>query len=126
MATDEKFFPYEIDKRWAPLLLPLGVGKSDGVTISDDHLVATFGWVKVRTPLSNVDHTEVTGPHRWYTAVGLRMSFADDGITFGTNHHKALCIGFVEPIPRVVGFHTHSALSVSVADPAGLAAAIRR
>ena len=22
----------------------------------------------------NIDHTLVTGPHRWYTAVGLRLS----------------------------------------------------
>ena len=121
----DQFFPYEIDRRWKPMLLPLGVGKDDGVTVTEDgRLVATFGWVKVDTPLSNVDHTAITGPHRWYTAVGLRLSFADDGLTFGTNHLEGLCIEFVEPIPRVIGFRNHSALWVSVADPEGLAAAL--
>ncbi len=126
MATaGDQFFPYEIDGRWKPLLFPLGVGKDDGVTLTEDgRLVATFGWVKVDTPRNNIDHTSVTGPHRWYTAVGLRLSFADDGLTFGTNHLEGLCIEFVEPIPRVIGFRKHSALWVSVADPEGLAKAL--
>jgi len=95
------------------------------VTVGDDgSLVATFGRVRVVTTVDNVDHTQVTGPHRWYTAVGLRLSFADDGLTFGTNHQRGLCIEFVERVPKVIGFRPHSALWVSVADSEGLAAAI--
>ena len=121
----DRFFPYELDRRWAAMFVALRVGADDGVTVTDDgELIATFGWVSVRTTVDNVDHTEVTGPHRWYTAVGLRLSFADDGLTFGTNHRRGLCIAFVEPIPKVIGFKDHSALWVSVADPEGLAAAI--
>ena len=121
----DQFFPYRIDRRWTPMFVALRVSSDDGVTVTDDgRLVATFGWVRVDTPLANVDHTEVTGPHRWYTAVGLRLSFADDGITFGTNHERGLCIAFVERIPKIIGFRDHSALWVSVADPDGLAAAI--
>lgn len=123
----DRFFPYELDQRWAPLLLTLRVSDRDGVTITDDGLLrATFGWVRVETPLDNVDHTDISGPHRWYTAVGLRLSFADDGLTFGTNHRRGVCIGFVEKIPKVIGFRDHSALWVSVADPEGLVAAIGR
>lgn len=122
-----QFFPYRFDRRWAPMFAALRVKDTDGVTITDDGMLrATFGWVKVETPLDNVDHTLVTGPHRWYTAVGLRLSFADDGITFGTNHHRGLCIEFVEKIPKVIGPRRHSALWVSVADPEALAAAIGR
>lgn len=120
-------FPYRLDRRWAPLFAVLGVHDGDGVDITDDGLLrATYGRFKVETPLDNIDHTEVTGPHRWYTAVGLRLSFSDDGITFGTNHKSGLCIAFKEKIPKVIGFKNHSALWVSVADPQGLAAAIRR
>ena len=118
-------FPYRFDKRWAPLFLALGVGDDDGVDVSDDgKLIATFGRFSVKTTLDNIDHTLVTGPHRWYTAVGLRLSLTDDGLTFGTNHHKGLWIAFVDKIPRVIGFRDHSLLWVSVADPEGLAAAI--
>jgi hypothetical protein len=120
----DRFFPYERDGRWKILLAPLGVKDDDGVTLTDDTLRAKFGYWSVETPLDNVAKTKVTGPHRWYTAVGLRLSFSDDGLTFGTNSNRGLCIEFVEKIPRVIGLHDHSALWVSVADPEGLAAAL--
>jgi hypothetical protein len=123
----DQFFPYRFDPRWTPMFRALRVKQSDGVTITDDGMLrATYGRVKVETPLANVDHTLVTGPHRWYTAVGLRLSFADDGLTFGTNHRRGLCIAFVERVPKVIGFRDHSALWVSVADPEALASAIGR
>lgn len=121
----ELWFPYRLDNRWKALFVALGVGPDDGVGLTDDgRLVATFGRVRVETPTDNIDHTEISGPHRWYTAVGLRLSFTDDGLTFGTNHERGLCIAFRERIPKVIGFRDHSALWVSVADPEGLAEAI--
>ena len=120
-----EFFAYRFDRRWQPLFITLRVKDTDGVELTDDgRLVATFGWAKVATPLTNIDHTEVSGPHRWWTAVGLRLSFSDDGITFGTNHQRGLCIAFREKVPKVIGLRDHSALWVSVDDPDGLAAAI--
>ena len=124
-AVAAKHFPYRFDKRWSALFLTLGVRKDDGVSIYDNgDLVATFGRFKVKTTKDNVRRTLVTGPHRWYTAVGLRLSLADDSITFGTNHKKGLSIEFAQKVPRVIGFRKHSTLWVSVADPEGLAAAI--
>lgn len=120
------FFPYDFDQRWAPLFTLLRVRDTDGVRVDDGMLRATFGRVAVETSIDNIDHTEITGPHRWYTAVGLRLSFSDDSITFGTNHRRGLWIAFVERVPRVVGVRDHSALWVSVADPDGLAAALGR
>ncbi len=121
----DQFFPYRIDKRWKAMFAALRVSDSDGVTVGEDgSVVATYGRARVRTTIDNVHHTEITGPHRWYTAVGMRLSFADDGLTFGTNHHRGLCIEFVEPVRRVIGLKDHSALWVSVADPEGLAAAL--
>ena len=117
-----RHFPYLRDKRWSALFLALGVRDTDGVTVSaKGELIATYGRFKVATTLDNVEHTKVTGPHRWYTAVGLRLSLSDDGITFGTNHRKGLSIPFVKKVPRVIGFRKHSTLWVSVADPEGLA-----
>jgi hypothetical protein len=118
------FFPYAVDRRWAPLFRLLGIKDTDGVQVSDGMLRATFGRVSVETPTSNVEQTQVTGPHRWYTAVGLRLALTDDSITFGTNHRRGLQIAFVEPVPKVIGVRDHSALWVSVADPDGLAAAL--
>lgn len=121
----DRFFPYELDLRWRPMFAVLGVSAADGVTVGDDGtLLATYGRVRVATTLDNVDHTLITADHRWYTAVGLRLSLADDGLTFGTNHRRGLCIAFVERIPKVIGFRDHSALWVSVVDPEGLADAL--
>ncbi|NNM26532.1 MAG: hypothetical protein HKO59_11220 [Phycisphaerales bacterium] len=122
-----QFFPYDLDRRWSPLFTLLRVSESDGVEVTDDGTFrATYGRVSVETPIDNIDHTLITGPHRWYTAVGLRLSFSDDGLTFGTNHRRGLCVAFAEPVPKVIGFKNHSALWASVADPEGLAAAIGR
>ena len=121
----DQHFGYRFDQRWAGLFVALRVSDDDGVTLTDDGMLrATFGRSRVETPLSNVDHTVVTGPHHWYTAVGLRLSLSDDEVTFGTNHHRGLRIAFVEKVPKVIGFTDHSSLWVSVADPEGLAAAI--
>lgn len=120
------FFPYAVDRRWTALLTLLRIKDTDGVLVSDGILRATYGRVSVKTPIDNVDHTEVTGPHHWYTAVGLRLSFTDDSITFGTNHERGLWITFVERVPKVIGVRDHSSLWVSVADPDGLAAALER
>ena len=121
----DQFFPYRFDQRWKALFAMLRVKKTDGVTITEFGLLhATYGRWQVETPVSNIDHTLVTGPHRWYTAVGLRLSTADDGVTFGTNADEGLCIAFSEKVPKVIGFRNHSALWVSVADPEGLANAI--
>ncbi len=121
----EQFFPYRVDRRWKALFALVRLRDTDGVTITDDgRLIATYGFARVETSVDNVDHTEVSGPHRWYTAVGLRLSFSDDGLTMGTNHERGLCIAFVERVPKVIGFRDHSALWVSVDDPEGLADAL--
>ena len=119
-----EFFPYDFDKRFLPMWLGVGaLPQRDGVRITDDdRLVATFGVLRVNTPLDNIADAHVTGPYRWWTAVGPRISFADDGLTFGTNPHAGLCIHFRNKIRRVIGFRDHSALTVTVADPHALAA----
>ena len=123
----DQFFPYDLDDSWKPLFMLLRLSDDDGVTITADGLLrATYGRAKIETPLANIDHTELTRDHRWYTAVGIRLSFADDGITFGTNNQAGLCIAFVDKIPKVTGFKDHSALWVSVAEPEKLAEAIGR
>ena len=122
---EDQFFPYKTEKRWTAIYVALRLKQTDGVTLTaNGNLVATYGPAKVITALTNVDHTLITGDHRWYTAVGIRGSFADSGITFGTNNRAGLCIAFKERVKKVIGPRDHEALWVSVADPEGLAAAI--
>ncbi len=118
------FFGYEVDKRFAPFWLPLGLRPSkDGVTITDDgRFVASFGFLKLETPLTNIDGAHITRGYRWWTAVGARLSFTDDGLTFGTNAHAGVCVHFSEPVPTPLRRKGHSALTVTVADLDGLVA----
>src|SRR3954471_5125219 len=97
--------------------LPFGVVPGrDGVRLSDDQLAARFGLLHLETPLDNVAGGHITSGYRWYTSIGARLSFVDDGLTFGTNHHRGVCVHFRHRIPRVIGIRPHSALTVTVDD----------
>src|SRR4051794_31441524 len=54
------------------------------LTITGDTLTARFGRWVVRSPLSNVAGVEVTGPYSPLKAIGVHVSLADRGLTFGT------------------------------------------
>jgi hypothetical protein len=117
-----EFFAYAVDKRLAPFWLPFGVRPSrDGVTITDDGTFrATFGFVKLETPLTNIDEAHVTRNYRWWTAAGARGSMVDDGLTLGTNRSAGVCVHFREPVPSFLRRKGHSAVTVTVADVDGL------
>jgi hypothetical protein len=122
-----EFFRYAIDRRYLPVLLPFLFRPShDGVTLTDDGLfVATFGVVKIKTPRANVTGAHVTEDYRWWTAFGIRMSMADDGLTFGTNNKRGVCVHFEEKVRSPLRRSGHSALTVTVADTEGLELALR-
>jgi hypothetical protein len=121
-----RHFDYEYDPRLAPMWLPFRAWPGrQGVTLTEDgRLVARYGPFRVDKPLEHVRGAHVTGPYRWWTAVGPRLSMVDDGLTFGTNATAGVCIHFDPPAHRVLGLRDHSALTVTVADPVGLVAAL--
>jgi hypothetical protein len=119
------FFPFAVDYRFAPILLALGLRpRKDGVTLEDERVVATFGLLKLETPRANVSGAHVTRGYRWWTAVGIRQSLADDGLTLGTNRDAGVCIHFEEKVPSLVRRGGHSALTVTVRDLDGLVQAL--
>jgi hypothetical protein len=119
-------FGYAIDKRYLPLLLLFGLrGSTDGVTLTGEgSLLATFGFVKIKTPLANVTEAHITRNYRWWTAFGVRASMADDGLSLGTSHSAGVCIHFAQKIPSPLRRSGHSALTVTVADLDGLTSAL--
>jgi hypothetical protein len=121
-----QFFPYAVDKKFFPLWLPFGVRPSkDGVTITDDGLFkATFGFLRLETYLQNVTGAHITKDYRWWTAVGPRASFADDGLSFGTNTKAGVCVHFRAKVPSPLNRKGHSALTLTVADVDGLVQAV--
>lgn len=121
------FFPYDCDRRFAPIWRVAGVRPArHGVTVDDTTLRATYGFLSLETPIDNVVGGHVTEDYRWWTAIGPRLSFVDDGLTFGTSARRGVCIHFAEPVRRVIGFTDHSALTVTVEDCDGLLDVIGR
>jgi hypothetical protein len=121
-----RFFPYSVDVKFAPIWLPFGVRPSkDGVTITDgDIFKATFGLLSLETARDNVSGAHITSGYRWWTAVGARMSFVDDGLTFGTNTKSGVCVHFREKVTSRLSRKGHSALTVTVVDVDGLVEAL--
>ncbi len=115
------FFAYRFNKLRLPLRL-IGVrAASDGVTIDDQRVFASFGPFTTVFDLANIKSATVTGPYKWYKAIGPRLSAADHGLTFGTTIAEGVCIEFHRPIPPVLGPWKHPGLTVTVANPAELA-----
>jgi hypothetical protein len=119
------FFGYAIDNRYLPVLLPFGLRRTrDGVTLTDESFKATFGFFKMETPLTNITGAHITRNYRWWTAFGVRMSMADDGLSFGSNNDAGVCVHFAEKVPSALRRIGHSALTVTVADLEGLTSAL--
>ena len=122
MAT----FPFRFVSAYRLVGLAFGVTpRSVHVEVGDDLLVARFGPWLVRTPVGNVAGTELTGPYRRVTTIGpAHLSLSDRGLTFATNPDAGVCLRFREPVAGIDpwGRIRHPGLTVTVADPAGLAA----
>ncbi|HEX2883561.1 MAG TPA: hypothetical protein VHQ42_03205 [Candidatus Limnocylindria bacterium] len=92
----------------------------------DGRIVAVFGRLRVDTALDNVCGFQLTGPYRWWRAIGPRGSGADRGFTFGSSTHGGVCLCFAEWVPsRYVRGGRMEALTVTVDDLDGLANALR-
>lgn len=121
----DTFFPYRFDRRFVAMWLPFGARPGhDGVHVGDGRFRATFGFLRLDTSLANLAGGHITEGYRWWTAIGARQSFADDGLTFGTNQDRGVCVHFHDPVRTAVSLRPHSALTVTVEDCAGLVAVI--
>jgi len=121
-------FEFEVDptmRRWSRLF---GVTpRTCRVDVEDDELIVRFGRWSVRTTVDNVVAASVTGPYRrWRVAGPARLSIGDRGLTFATNARQGLCLTFGAPVTGIdpFGLIHHPNLTLTVADPLGLAAAI--
>lgn len=97
------------------------------VEIGGERLQVRFGPWWVDTPITNVRDVCVTGPYRWWRAVGARGSFVDRGATFGSNTRAGVCIRFHRPVRALAPTDRvrHPGLTVTVAEPARCAAVLR-
>jgi hypothetical protein len=124
MTMTTQRFEFAFDPRFRALLLGFGVTPGNSsVTVSDDRVEVRFGpWV-CATQRDNIAGVERSGPYRWYRAIGVRISLADRGLTFGSTAAGGVCIRFREPVKSPIpGPLRHPGLTVTVQDRGGLAA----
>jgi len=123
-------FDFAFDAAYRLPALLFGVTPATaGVVVDDDELRIRFGPWFVRTPLDNIKAGGGRGPYGYVKTAGpARLSLADRGITFATNGDRGLCIDLHEPIAGIdpVGAIRHPNITVTVADPAGLAVEVHR
>lgn len=124
-----QIFSFAFDPAVRTMLAPLGVWPSTAyVRVDDDWFAVRFGPWRLRTPRANVVDASLTGPYRWYRAVGVRLSLTDRGVTFGTNAKAGVCVQFADPVPGLLptSLLRHPAATVTVAEPELLHRLLRR
>lgn len=121
-------FPFDFDLRYRLAGRAFGIGPgSAGVVLADGVLTARLGPWYVTTPVTNVATAEVTGPYSLVKTVGPpHLSLRDGGLTFATNGRAGTCMKFMRPVSGIepLGIIRHRGLTVTVADPEGLAEAV--
>lgn len=123
-----EIYLYAVDSKFLPILALFGFRPRKNAVAVDEAgtFSATFGWFHLSTPLSNIDDAHMTNNYRWWTAIGARTSFADDGLSFGTNIHAGVCVHFKDKVPSLFSRKGHSALTVTVRDVEGLVERLSR
>jgi hypothetical protein len=123
-------FPFAFAFPYRVAALPFGVTPGTSrVVVEDDGLRVEFGPWRLRTPMSNIEGVEITGPYSLVKTAGpAHLSFADRGLTFATNGRRGVCVRFQEPVPGIepTGRLRHPAVTLTVADVDGLATLLRR
>lgn len=122
-------FEFDFDPAWRTPLSLLGIAPGKAFAeVHEGAFAVRFGPWSLRTPLSNVLDTQVTGPYTSWKVIGPHLSLADRGVTFGTNARKGLCVRFRTPVPALVpgGFLTHPGATLTVSAPEELAEALQR
>lgn len=128
VTTPEIQHDFAFDPWFRVVAAPLGIRPdSTRLTVDDEVLDVRFGRWHVRTPVANVRDAKVTGPYSWPKVIGPpHLSFADGGLTMATNRYAGVCIRFWRPVTGIspLAFPRHGSLTVTVEEPAALAAAL--
>jgi len=122
-------FGFRFERAYRAVALVFGVTpRTARVVVTADELRVRFGPWHVSTSLRNVARVSITGPYAFLkTAGSARLTFSDRGLTFATNSERGVFVEFHEPITGIepTGRLRHPNLTLTAADCAGLATALR-
>lgn len=116
-------FPIRLQTALAPILLLFGVRPGNATVLLDGgRLAAHFGFFHAQTTLANIARWDITGPYRWWRAVGVRRTIGTRDLSFGGSAHGGVRLLFRQPI--LVGRFGVTDLYLTVDDLLGLGAAL--
>lgn len=120
--------PFRFDLMYQLLARPFGIHPDTAwVEIDPDRFEVRFGRWRVSTPIDNISGVGVSGPYGVITTVGpAHLSATDRGLTFATNRDLGACLTFHRSLRGIdpLGLIRHPGLTVTVAEPELLAAAL--
>lgn len=87
---------------------------------------ARFGFFAVSTPLANVESWQISGPYRWWRAIGLRGTVGQPEMTFGGSAHGGICLALRQRLPLRWWPWDLSRLYLTLDDLEGFAAELER
>ncbi len=116
-------FPIRLSRAAWPILVLFGVlpGRA-WVRLERDRLVARFGFSRAAVALTEVERWDITGPYRWWRAIGIRGTLGRPEITYGGSAHGGLCLHLRTPVR--IAWVTVREFYVTVDDLEGLGAAL--
>ena len=92
-------FEMPLPMPWRPFLLVWGVRRGRAyLELDGDRLVARFGFWSLQTDLGNVAAWEISGPWRWWRAIGLRSNWPFRDFSFDTTERAGITFTFREPV----------------------------
>lgn len=116
-------FPIRLQPVLRPILLLFGVHPGAAtVRLDRDRVTSRFGFFRAEASLDNITGWDITGPYRWWRAVGVRRTLGTNDLSFGGSAHGGVCLHFREPI--LVGRFSVTDLYLTVDDLEGLGAAL--
>ena len=68
------------------------------VRLEGDRLDVRFGFFGAHTLVSNIARWDITGPYRWWRAVGVRATLGKPELTFGGSAAGGVRLRFREPV----------------------------
>lgn len=117
-------YPIRLQRRYRFISFIWGaLDRNSYAEIKDDVLFARFGWTSFHTPLANIERWEISGPYRWYTAIGVRGTPGAGDLTFGGSTHGGVGLFFREHV-RLMLFRRLRVLYVTVDDVDAFARAL--
>jgi hypothetical protein len=116
-------FPIRLQPGLWPILVLFGVRPGAAtVRLDSERLTARFGFFRAEVWLANIVGWDITGPYRWWRAVGVRRTLGTRDLSFGGSAHGGVCLHFREPV--LVGRFSVTDLYLTVDDLEGLGAAL--